>query len=97
MDKNLTNLPGAALGSRDKYWSELNADEKIERMRRELKRALRMAEEGLTNGHEVSERLNVHGHLDGKVVVPTNNYDIRANKRYVSDRIGDQEGDNVYF
>jgi len=51
--------------SREKYWKELDVNEKIERMREVVKR-LQLAVEKLSNSYLQLER---HDHLDSQVVI----------------------------
>lgn len=52
--------------SREKYWTELTADEKIERMRQVFK-----AKEDLIRRLESRvEKLLIHSHSDGQISVP---------------------------
>jgi len=53
--------------SRQKYWSELKSDEKIERLREQVK-SVQYRQQGM---EELLQRLNNHSHLpDGSIVVP---------------------------
>jgi predicted RNase H-like nuclease (RuvC/YqgF family) len=57
--------------SRQKYWSEITPDERTERLRSELKRALRRIEELSATVRKLKDAAEVHEHgKDGKPVMP---------------------------
>lgn len=78
---------------REKWWSELNDGEKIERMR-EIIKSLR------SNIHYLSRKMDElfeHAHLDGKLIIPLSWYSGREEVLGVEGPKGEQEKDNVYF
>jgi hypothetical protein len=76
--------------SRQKYWSEIEVEEKTKRLRDELKRAQR--EVGELRG--VVEALTNHTHKDGRVLT-----DLRfgALRDFSQPRMRHDKGDDVYF
>lgn len=61
------NKCGGSLARRDKYWSELTADERIERMRQEVKRMDRLLSECYAELLQL--RAHQHGPL-GQMLFP---------------------------
>jgi len=54
---------------RPKYWSELDSDEKIEKMRKEIKNLQRQLDANSRSTNDKLFCLERHSHSDGKVVV----------------------------
>ena len=75
---------------RQKYWSEINEDARIERVRQELKRMIRRYEELSMDVH----RLNQHRHLaDGSPAMPLP----RPGEGYYEKPRREESGDDVFF
>ena len=74
---------------REKYWSEINEIEKIERMRREVKRHFRQ----LNELREQIRKLKRHRHNqpDGEIFIPMNYGEYDEIPR------PERSGDDVYF
>lgn len=53
---------------REKYWNELTSDEKVERMRGQLKVTMRQLEEMTERLYATESLLKRHEHMNGKVV-----------------------------
>ncbi len=81
--------------SREKFWSELNDSEKIERLRSELKRAIRMANDALSEAYSAKRVAKEHAHLDGKVVVSA--HDADRDTLSTGGRFMDKGGNEVYI
>ena len=75
---------------REKYWSELNADEKIKRMREQV----RYLERRLEGMSRKIDNLGNHNHLEGKIVVPFNSYESTSEK---AGQTRNTNPDDVYF
>jgi hypothetical protein len=75
---------------REKYWSEIDESEKVERIRREVK-TLIMRVDRLMNK---MERIESHSHLDGELVVPLRSNIIESER---PNRSHGPNTDDVYF
>lgn len=73
---------------REKYWSELNDSEKIERMRNQVK----SLQEEAKRLRELIFKLLVHKHLDGEIVIP-----VDSGKSGVDQVRRTWDPDKVYF
>ncbi len=74
--------------SRQKYWSEIDDQEKIRRLREEVKQLKRRFE----NIASIVDKLSDHDHADGKVVTPLHS---RFGQAESDGSRGD--GDEAYF
>jgi len=96
-NSNAPTPMSAGLANREKFWSELDSDTKIERMRSVLKNLVNKVERMENLGYKTRKLLLRHSHTeDGKVVqviteLETDSCDSPRG------RIGDKEGDNVYI
>lgn len=80
---------------REKYWVELTADEKIERMRSEIKKLKNNINSMNSNFYKLKELFLEHKHLDGEVVNKSNmrsDYDEMASGALIN-----KNQDQVYF
>lgn len=77
---------------REKYWSELAIEEKIERMRIQIKSLQSQV------GHldRKIDQLLEHSHSGGKIVIPLARHDVYGGKEEVRMRSGEGKED-VYF
>ena len=73
---------------REKFWSEINQEIKIERLRKEVKSLQRRLEE--TFG--IVSKLVEHDHKDGRIMI-----DIGRILGLVTKLSSNQDGDDVYF
>ena len=71
---------------RNKHWSELTSDEKIERLREIVKRL----ESQNSNLRETVDNLREHQHIDGTIVIP-------MKRHYSGDVCEGMPSDDVYF
>lgn len=79
----------------EKYWVELTADEKIERMRNEVKSLKNKLNATNNNLFKVKELFLKHKHLDGEVV---NKSDMRSDyDEIASGALINKNQDQVYF
>jgi len=79
-----------ALHGREKYWSELDDSEKIDRMREIVKQK----ERAISSIREQLWDLKSHLHVEGKIVVPIEG---RDQPRGYSPRIKPGKEDDVHF
>lgn len=95
----LTNqgLVGASLGGamREKYWSEITSDEKVERMRNQVK-MLQDKVSGLEEALYIIRKtfLN-HAHTENKIVQYIQDFESHLDKPWGS--IGRYDGNETYF
>jgi len=80
--------------SRQKYWSELNQDEKMERMREVIKSLISRVERAESNFHNLSNTFANHGHLNGKVVKDIKTNEISGS---VASKSASLNSNEVYF
>ena len=74
---------------REKYWSEINDEEKVERLRKEVKLLRRQAQEFKTTLLKLRE----HGHdMTGKPTIPLIS---QGGHGFIGQQVPD--GDDVYF
>ena len=88
MEEALRTLPSRPL--REKYWSEIGIEEKVERMRREVK-SLKSFMHVLS---DKIDRLLEHSHLEGKIVIPLDRYGRGGEENAFS---AGGKKDDVYF
>ena len=79
------------MGNRQTYWSEINSDEKIERLREEAKRLEEVVSEMRTQMYKFNGHLH---NIDGGIVIRLNNDGIPMQRHY---RTAAVDGDDVYF
>lgn len=101
MDNKTSGLSSAS-GSvmRLKFWNEITSEEKIERTREQLKQFMRRMENVEDMAYKTKDAVTIHKHADGKVVLPiegSNVIDGRSSGSSLNNRIGDKNGDEVYF
>ena len=95
-DGQTTTCGLGSLGAkREKYWSEITADEKIERMRQIVHNLLSNDQRKDMEITKLKDALRIHQHIGEKIVVPYNNNTIESGNYRA--RIGDKEGNEVYF
>ena len=63
-------MEGSANCSGEKYWKELSIEEKIERMRWQVKMIQHQMEEMLRRISTVEDISSTHSHVDGRVMKP---------------------------
>jgi hypothetical protein len=77
--------------SREKYWSELTTDEKVERMREQVKNLIRIVD-------RLDYKLNLllrHSHHEGGVTIPID--ECREAIGAIGGRVKPENKDDVYF
>ena len=87
MSENMQGILGC---SREKYWSEVTIEEKIERTRREVK----SLQSQINFVSRKVDQLLEHFHAEGKIIIPLNRYDDNPKEESRSRGIGKDE---VYF
>lgn len=79
--------PGGVLGAmREKYWGELNADEKIERMRHVVHLLQDEVERLEKRNYRLENGFRNHSHVNDKLMIPLR----------VNDGEGEYDGDSRY-
>lgn len=97
-EPNELNAKGYGEAAREKYWNEITTDEKVERMRNEVKRALRQIDDQWTRLHKMTEIFRKHNHLEGKLVSQVDEYfDLGANVGLGRVAPYEPDPDKVYF
>ena len=87
--------PQGLQAQREKYWVELTADEKIERMRGEVKKLKNSINSINNNFYKLKNLFLEHKHLDGEVVNKSeirNDYDESTGSSLIN-----KNQDQVYF
>jgi hypothetical protein len=65
--------------SREKFWTELTIEEKLERSRQIIKTLSNHLAQAQSDVHHLREGLRQHTHSEKGIVVPWNEYDNRSN------------------
>lgn len=79
---------GSCTPSREKYWLELNAEEKVERMRQEVKRSQYRVEQLESKVYTLERLVRSHIHTDGRLYLPAEmgdspNMSISGKRRFI--------------
>ncbi len=82
--------------SRERYWGELNAEERVERMRRIVQEQQRSISFLRAKVNQLEFRIGNHGHLDGTVVGPLFSGGFGGDLDY-SPLLPERNSDEVYF
>lgn len=92
-----SQLSGLMSASREKYWSELTSDEKIERLRRELKKTVGRNSELSAEVAVLKTIFNQHSHDKfDRVLVPQDMVKSNYGGKDFG-RLTDKTGDEVYL
>ncbi len=82
-------------GSPTKMWKDLTLDEKVERMRTEVKYLRNRVNSLVDENYSLRRKIAKHTHVDGKVVVEMNEYSESSGLVGQYDSVNDPN--NVYF
>ncbi len=92
---NTASLQGLLGVSREKYWKELTADEKIERLRYEVRRLQNECDDLRGKLYKTNIIAEQHTHDEfGRILVPASNL---KESSYIRKKIMDKEGDEVFI